>query len=49
MSSDDYTFANEPVKSPSGFRRDVSPLNALDGCKFNMSLALHQIWHSSKK
>jgi hypothetical protein len=31
MSSDDYTFANEPVKSPSGFRRDGNPLNALDG------------------
>jgi hypothetical protein len=31
MSSDDYSFTNEPVKSPSGFRRDDNPLNALDG------------------
>ncbi len=36
MSSDDYTFANEPVKLSSGLRRDVSSLNALDGYKFKM-------------
>ncbi len=36
MSSDDYTFANETVKLPSGFKRNVSSLNAFGSYKFKM-------------